>query len=131
MKDALNNYPNISRSDIERTRIHHRLKVVQGLEDSMMRNVIRSVQADCPLLSEDELKFLFAFVKNAQFQRQQRVSHNKHTLEAILSKNDNKDASVPYYEQFKCDFDTFNDLHTYLSLWGGSEGDTSIILAER
>ena len=52
--------------------LEKRLKVVQGLEDSMMKNVIRSVQAECSFLDVEELRLLFAIVKNEQLQRQQR-----------------------------------------------------------
>ena len=131
LKDAQLNYPNISRSDIERTRLEKRLKVVQGLEDSMMKNVIRSVQAECSFLDVEELRLLFAIIKNEQLQRQQRLAHNQQSLEAIFSNGDRQDTSVPYYELYKTDFDTFNAIHTHLSLWGGSQGDTSVILAER
>ena len=62
-------YSHISRFDIEKIRLEHRLKVVQGLEDNMMKNVVRSVQSDCPNLSEEELKLLFTIVKNEQLQR--------------------------------------------------------------
>ena len=134
LKKAQLNYPNITRFDIERARLNHRLKVVQTLEDNMMKNVIRSVQADCPLLCEDELRLLFAIIKNEQLARQQRLSHNRQSLEAMLSNTgDKNDWTIPYYELYKTDFDTFNALHTlhHLSLWGGSQGDTSVILAER
>lgn len=130
--EAQSLYPNITRTGIERLRLHHRLKVVQGLEDSTMKNVLRSVKDECPNLSEEELKLLFAIVKNEQLQRQQRLCHNKQSLEAILHSSGSMDnPSTPYHEMYKADFDTFNALHTHLSLWGGSEGDTSVILAER
>ena len=75
LQEANASYSHISRFDIEKIRLEHRLKVVQGLEDNMMKNVIRSVQADCPNLSEEELKLLFAIVKNEQLQRFLLVLH--------------------------------------------------------
>ena len=60
-----------------------------------------------------------------------RLAYNQQSLEAIFSNGDRQDTSVPYYELYKTDFDTFNAIHTHLSLWGGSQGDTSVILAER
>ena len=75
LQEANASYSHISRFDIEKIRLEHRLKVVQGLEDNMMKNVIRSVQGDCPNLSEEELKLLFAIVKNEQLQRLLLVLH--------------------------------------------------------
>ena len=75
LQEANSSYSHISRFDIEKIRLEHRLKVVQGLEDNMMKNVIRSVQGDCPNLSEEELKLLFAIVKNEQLQRFLLVLH--------------------------------------------------------
>lgn len=126
-------YSHISRFDIEKIRLEHRLKVVQGLEDNMMKNVVRSVQSDCPNLSEEELKLLFTIVKNEQLQRNQRLSKNA-TIDSVFqasSEPNNDKPSQPYFELYKTDFDTFNALHTYLCLWGGSEGDTSVMLADR
>jgi hypothetical protein len=40
----------------------------------MMKNVVRSVQSDCPNLSEEELKLLFTIVKNEQLQRSLSIS---------------------------------------------------------
>ena len=123
LQEANSSYSHISRIDIEKIRIEHRLKVVQSLEDNMMKNVVRSVQADCPNLSEEELKLLFAIVKNEQLQRNQRLD----TVFQSQS-SQNNDSMTPNFELYKTDFDTFNALHTYLCLWGGSEGDTSVLL---
>ena len=84
LQEANNSYSHITRIDIEKIRLEHRLKVVQGLEDHMMKNVVRSVQADCPNLSEDELKLLFAIVKNEQLQRSLLVLHKSYFFITIM-----------------------------------------------
>ncbi len=134
LHSAISNYSHITRVDIEKLRLENRIKVVQGLEDSMMRNVIRSVQGECSALTEDELKLLFTIVKKEQFQRQQRAnSNNIENIFQALGSSSTTEPSTPYYELYKSDFDTFNALHTHLSLWGGSDdGDTmNVILADR
>jgi len=132
LQEANNSYSHISRLDIDKIRLEHRLKVVQGLEDNIMKNVVRSVQSDCPNLSEEELKLLFAIVKNEQLQRNQRLkNHNLDTMFQSQSSQNNDSSMTPNFELYKTDFDTFNALHTYLCLWGGSEGDTSVLLAHR
>ena len=67
------------------------------------------------------------------FFRNQRLSKNA-TIDSVFqasSEPNNDKPSQPYFELYKTDFDTFNALHTYLCLWGGSEGDTSVMLADR
>jgi len=130
--EAQNCYEDIDRFDIEKIRLDHRIKVVQDLEDNMMKNVVRSVQAEAPLLSEDELRLLFVVIKNEQLVRQQKSC--KHSIESIFNTEDKagQDPSQPYYELYKTDFESFNALHSQLSLWGSGDSlDTSVILAER
>ncbi len=129
LQEAHDNFPQITRTGLDRIRLHNRLRVVQNLEDTMMTNVIRSVKACCNnLLQDDELRALFAIVKNEQLT--QRNSRDNLTS-VFHNPNDRLDPSLPYYELYKVDFDTFNALHNFLCPWGGSEGDTSLLLAER
>lgn len=50
----------ITNAAIERLRIKHRLRVVQVLEDTVMRNTLRTVGPDC-MLSDDDLKVCLTF----------------------------------------------------------------------
>lgn len=131
MREAHAKYPQITRTSIEKKRLHHRLLVVQNLEDSMMKNVVRSVTASCPSLEETELKALYAVVKNDQLERLSKTPDHQSLQSVFQNPNEKLDPSVPYYELYKADFDTFCRLHNYLCLWGGGEGDISIVLAER
>ena len=134
LTEAQECYEDIDRIDIEKIRLDHRIKVVQDLEDNMMKNVIRSVQSEAALLSEEELRLLFIVVKNEQLIRQQKNSA-KHSIQSIFNTEDYKtDPSLAYHELYKTDFETFVALHSHLCLWGGGDNDgmdTSVILAER
>lgn len=117
LREAYDRFPNITRSSIERLRLQHRLQVVQNLEDSQMKNVIRSVQPFCPHLLDDELRAIYGFVKNEHLER---MSSNAHGIRfAFHDPYERLDPTLPYYELYKTDFDTFCTLHQYLSIWGG------------
>ena len=78
------------------------------------------------------MKVFTAWLQNTNriFFRNQRLSKNA-TIDSVFqasSEPNNDKPSQPYFELYKTDFDTFNALHTYLCLWGGSEGDTSVML---
>ena len=78
------------------------------------------------------IKVFTAWLRNTNwiFFRNQRLSKNA-TIDSVFqasSEPNNDKPSQPYFELYKTDFDTFNALHTYLCLWGGSEGDTSVML---
>ena len=47
-------------------------QVVQNLEDSQMKNVLRSVQPFCPHLMDEELRAIYAVVKNEHLERMSR-----------------------------------------------------------
>lgn len=57
---------------MKRTSSRIRSQVVQTLEDSQMKNVLRSVQPFCPNLSEDELRAVYAVIKNEHLERLSR-----------------------------------------------------------
>lgn len=137
--EAHSKYPHLARISLEKKRLHHRLQVVQNLEDNQRKNVIRSIQSglgdgavsidSANKLSNDELKAVYAYVKNAQLTR----IANPH----LFHESSVYDPSTPFYEHYKIDFPAFSELHRLFSLWGceGSddENDVSIgdLLAER
>ena len=72
LKEASEKYFHIGRVDIEKRRFHHRLQVVQKIEDTQRSNVVRSVSDVIRHgLDPDEVNAIYAFVKNAQLQRLQ------------------------------------------------------------
>ena len=72
LKEASEKYSHIGRVDIEKRRFHHRLQVVQKIEDTQRSNVVRSVgDVIRHGLDPDEVNAIYAFVKNAQLQRLQ------------------------------------------------------------
>ena len=72
----------------------HRLVVVQGLEDTNMKNVVRSVRR-LTSLSEDEVRAVFVVVKNEQLLRTCRMTVRQRIIE------DKLDPSKPLYEHYK------------------------------
>ena len=68
--------------------------VVQGLEDTNMKNVVRSVRR-LTSLSEDEVRAVFVVVKNEQLLRTCRMTVRQRIME------DKLDPSKPLYEHYK------------------------------
>ncbi|XP_059480535.1 TBC1 domain family member 9 [Neocloeon triangulifer] len=92
---------------IERMRLRHRLRVVQSLEDSVSRNVVRSVAPD-GFFTNEELLDLLSLVREEQLC--QRGSQPARVA--------NIDPSMPHYELFKIEFELFQLLFIGLSPWG-------------
>ena len=68
--------------------------MVQGLEDTNMKNVVRSVRR-LTSLSEDEVRAVFVVVKNEQLLRTCRMTVRQRIIE------DKLDPSKPLYEHYK------------------------------
>ena len=126
MSEAHAKYPHLARIGLEKMRLHHRLEVVQNLEDNQRKNVLRSIQSDMGdnefdtdatnKLSVDELKAVYAYVKNAQLVR----VANPH----LFQESSTYDPGTPFYEHYKIDFPSFSELHKVLSLWGCESGES-------
>ena len=126
MLEAHTKYPHLARIGLEKMRLHHRLEVVQNLEDNQRKNVLRSIQSDigenelkvdtASKLSLDELKAVYAYVKNAQLVR----VTNPH----LFQESSAYDPGTPFYEHYKIDFPSFSELHKVLSLWGCEDGES-------
>lgn len=113
--EAYRKYGFLTTGQIERLRLKHRLRVVQDLEDTCERNVIRCVIGD-GYFTQPELQELLGLV------REEIISQKKH----IPDKND---PTLQPYEAYKVDFDYFKILFAALSPWG--KGETAESLAAR
>ncbi|KAG5898216.1 hypothetical protein JTB14_005595 [Gonioctena quinquepunctata] len=113
--EAYRKYGSLTTGQIERLRLKHRLKVVQELEDTCERNVLRCVLAD-GFFNTDELQDLLALVRE-EIIRQKKCIPDKY------------DPTFQPYEAYKVDFDYFKILFAALSPWG--RGETAESLAAR
>ena len=113
IEGALEQFQEVTAEEIERLRLVHRLKVVQNLEDSQMKNVVRSV-AGLGKLQDQELKALFIVIKNEQLLRCGRHAGDP-TNQSKL------DPTVPYYELYRSDQDTWAQVASLCSPWARSE----------
>nr|XP_023016263.1 TBC1 domain family member 9 [Leptinotarsa decemlineata]XP_023016265.1 TBC1 domain family member 9 [Leptinotarsa decemlineata] len=113
--EAYRKYGSITTGQIERLRLKHRLRVVQDLEDTCERNVLRCVSVD-GFFTTEELQDLLALVRE-EIIRQQKCVPDKY------------DPTFQPYEAYKVDFDYFKILFAALSPWG--KGETAESLAAR
>ncbi|XP_014285199.1 TBC1 domain family member 9B isoform X1 [Halyomorpha halys] len=104
--DAYSKYGSITTGGIERLRMKHRLRVVQGLEDELGRNIVRSIQSD-GCFKPDELTDFVAFIKEELISR--RTPAERY------------DPSRPPYEAYSIDFELFRYLFCGISPWGKGE----------
>ena len=118
LHEAFEQFGHVSRENNEKLRLHHRLKVVQQLEDTERKNVIRSVK-DISDLTLAELHALYAFIKNEQM--------NKPCLE---DPGQRSNPAFAHYELYKVDLAAFKVLFRNLSPWGRGQ-EMGQLLAER
>ncbi|XP_040580155.1 TBC1 domain family member 9 [Lepeophtheirus salmonis] len=110
-------FPKIKRDVIEKLRLHHRLKVVQYLEDTQRCNVIRSVLSSTSL-SQEELKAIYDIVKNEQLRRAVSISATMiEEKEQQHLPNANR-KSDPYCDMYKSDYDAFRLILDRVAPWG-------------
>ena len=109
--------PRVSRQSNDEMRLQHRMRVVQSLEDSQMKNVLRSVKSSSSF-NDDDLRTLYNFVKNEQLER---------TSSGFYSDSAGKsDPRMPYYEAYRVDLETLRTVFQQVSPWASED-----VLAER
>ena len=113
ISEAVTNFASVNSLHIETCRLTHRLSVVQSLEDTNMKNVLRSVR-DVSRLSEEEVRSVFVVVKNEQLLRTSRMTVRQRIIE------DKLDPSKPLYEHYKLDYDSWLCLITACCSWSSS-----------
>ena len=103
----------ITNSAVERLRGKRRLSVVQGLEDTVTRNTLRSVGGAC-LLQHDELQSLVHLVRG-----EQPIGGE----DRELRHHSNNGGGAQHYHQeggYTVPFSLFKSLIVNASLWGGA-----------
>nr|DBA28973.1 TPA: hypothetical protein GDO54_009249 [Pyxicephalus adspersus] len=104
---------------IEQMRFKQRLKVIQTLEDTTKRNVVRTIVTDTAF-TIDELEELYALFK-AEHLTSCYWGGNSSSIER-------HDPSLPYLEQYRIDFQQFKSLFILLFPWAsGSHTDIMAI----
>ncbi|XP_045619389.2 TBC1 domain family member 9 isoform X2 [Procambarus clarkii] len=101
---------------IERLRVKHRLRVVQTLEDTVMRNTLRTVGPDC-ILSEEDLKELVIYVRGEQI----LGGEDKEVRQR------NNSANPLTQEGYALGYETFRQLFLSVSPWGQGDRAESIV----
>jgi len=111
---ARKTFPSISSQQIEHLRLKNRLSVVQNLEDTQMKNVLRSVQ-HITHFNHHELKALFLVIKDEQLSRRSRA---KSGLEC---------SPINLYELYTVDYDTFKQIFILCCPWGEADISDQLI----
>lgn len=118
INNAYSNYGFITSFMIEQLRMKQRLRVVQDLEDTNRRNMIRSVLYDDivkTFFSHQELDDVYTFLKEKQ------LSQQYWSRALVCNNHDKYDPTVPFYEQCLIDYDLFKIFFDLLSPWGRGE----------
>ncbi|GAB1598460.1 TBC1 domain family member 9B-like isoform X1 [Argonauta hians] len=119
-------YSHIKNQDIEKLRLKYRLKVVQNIEDSTMKNILRSVSTETAFQGK-ELEDLYVL-----FREEYLTSCYWRTSQQPVDTIDKFDPSRPYYEQYKVDFDQFKTMFLSLCPWAtGNLAETLTLRAFR
>lgn len=120
IKASYEKFSSLRADDIEQMRFKQRLKVIQSLEDSAKRSVVRAISTDLGF-SMEELEDMYVLFKAQHLMScywgGNRTSSNRH------------DPSLPYLEQYRIDLEQFQELFAQLTPW--SFGSHTSILAAR
>uniref|UniRef100_A0A8D2AWV0 TBC1 domain family member 9B n=1 Tax=Sciurus vulgaris TaxID=55149 RepID=A0A8D2AWV0_SCIVU len=108
LKVSYEKFSNLRADDIEQMRFKQRLKVIQSLEDTAKRSVVRAIPGDIGF-SIEELEELYMVFKAKHLASQYWGS--SHTA-AIR-----RDPSLPYLEQYRIDASQFQELFASLTPW--------------
>ncbi|XP_048192831.1 TBC1 domain family member 8B [Perognathus longimembris pacificus] len=119
IKESNEKYGNLLHEDIHSMRCRNRLYVIQTLEETTKKNVMRVVSQDVKL-SLQELEELYAIFKKELF-----LSYYWCVGYSELKHHD---PSLPYLEQYQIDCQQFRVLYHLLSPWACSANRDSLAL---
>ncbi|XP_045855183.1 TBC1 domain family member 9B isoform X4 [Meles meles] len=108
LKVSYEKFSSLRADDIEQMRFKQRLKVIQSLEDTAKRSVVRAIPGDIGF-SIEELEDLYMVFK-AKHLASQYWGGSRPT--AVR-----RDPSLPYLEQYRIDASQFRELFTSLTPW--------------
>ncbi|XP_051024405.1 TBC1 domain family member 9B isoform X1 [Acomys russatus] len=113
-------FSSLRADDIEQMRFKQRLKVIQSLEDTAKRSVVRAIPGDIGF-SIDELEDLYMVFKAKHLASQYWGSSRSAAI--------HRDPSLPYLEQYRIDANQFRELFASLTPWAC--GSHTSVLAGR
>lgn len=120
IKSSYENFGSLKADVIEQMRFKQRLKVIQSLEDTAKRSVVRAILTESSFANED-LDELYVVFKA------------KHLMSCYWggasTAAERHDASLPYLEQYRIDLEQFRELFVALAPW--SSGNHAPVLAGR
>ncbi|KAK7079478.1 TBC1 domain member 8B, partial [Halocaridina rubra] len=116
IESAYKSYGFITNVAIERLRVKHRLKVVQTLEDTAMKNTLRTVGPDC-MLNEVDLRELVAYVRGEQI----LGGEDKEIRQRNIS------GTQVSHEGYGIGYETFRQLFLSVSPWGQGDRAESLV----
>ncbi|XP_068933747.1 TBC1 domain family member 9B isoform X1 [Petaurus breviceps papuanus] len=108
LKTSYEKFSSLRGDDIEQMRFKQRLKVIQNLEDTAKRSVVRAISSDIGFSMED-LEELYMVFK-AKYLMSCYWGNNR--MAAIR-----RDQSLPYLEQYRIDGNQFRELFVSLTPW--------------
>ncbi|XP_035146631.1 TBC1 domain family member 9B isoform X5 [Callithrix jacchus] len=108
LKVSYEKFSSLRAEDIEQMRFKQRLKVIQSLEDTAKRSVVRAIPVDIGF-SIEELEDLYMVFK-AKHLASQYWGYSR----MVASR---RDPSLPYLEQYRIDASQFQELFASLTPW--------------
>ncbi|XP_054573084.1 TBC1 domain family member 9B isoform X1 [Eptesicus fuscus] len=108
LKVSYERFGSLRADDIEQMRFKQRLKVIQSLEDTAKRSVVRAIPGDIGF-SVEELEDLYMVFKAKHLASQYWGSSRPTAVR--------RDPSLPYLEQYRIDASQFQELFASLTPW--------------
>ncbi|KAM5217482.1 TBC1 domain family member 9B isoform 1-T1 [Hipposideros larvatus] len=108
LKVSYEKFSSLRAYDIEQMRFKQRLKVIQSLEDTAKRSVVRAIPGDIGF-SIEELEDLYMVFKAKHLTSQYWGSGRPSAMR--------RDPSLPYLEQYRIDSSQFQELFARLAPW--------------